>query len=66
MAFVSSGVAESFRSLGGTVPSGITCRKISCYMRDSASRGLIFENAKIFRSLLKFFDFFYVKEIVQS
>ena len=28
----------------------ITCKKIPCYMRDSACRWLIVENAKIFRS----------------
>ena len=27
--------------------TGMTCKKISCYMRDSACRWLIVENAKI-------------------
>ena len=35
--------------------TGITCKKILCYMRDSACRWLIFENAKIFRSYVKHF-----------
>ena len=33
--------------------TGITCKKIPCYMRDSACRWLIVENPKIFRSYVK-------------
>ena len=33
--------------------TGITCNKISCYMRGSSYRWLVFENAKIFRSYVK-------------
>ena len=35
------------------VRTGITCKKIFCYMRDSACRWFIVENAKIFRSQAK-------------
>ena len=38
--------------------TGVICNKISCYMRDSACRWLIVENAKIFRSYVKIFLFF--------
>ena len=38
--------------------TGITCKKIPCYMRDSACRWLIVENAKIFRSYVKHFKVF--------
>ena len=31
------------------IQTGITCQKIPCYMRNSASRWLIVENAKIFQ-----------------
>ena len=33
--------------------TGITCKKIPYYMRDSACRWLIVENPKIFRSYVK-------------
>ena len=42
--------------------TGITCNKISCYMRHSACRGPIVENAKV----LKIFEFSHAKEIVES
>ena len=35
------------------IQTGITCKKILCYMRDSAIRWLIVENAKIFRSYVQ-------------
>ena len=35
-------------------------------MRDSACSWLIVENAKIFRSHVKNFEFFHMKEIVES
>ena len=38
--------------------TGITCNKISCYMRDSACRWLIVENTKIFQSYAKHFKIF--------
>ena len=41
--------------LNGALVIGITCNKISCYMRDSACRWLIIENAKIFGSYVKIF-----------
>ena len=34
---------------------GITCNKISCYIRDSACRWLIVETVKIFQSYVKNF-----------
>ena len=40
---------------GTIIPTGITCKKIPCYMRDSACRWFIIENAKIFRSYVKHF-----------
>ena len=33
--------------------AGIACKRIHCYMRDSASRCGIVENAKIFSSYIK-------------
>ena len=39
---------------GTIIQTGITCKKIPCYMRDSASRWLIVENAKIFKTFLNF------------
>ena len=40
---------------GTLIRAGITCKKISCYMRDSACKWLILENAQIFRSYAKHF-----------
>ena len=40
---------------GTIIRTGITCKKIPCYMRDSACRWFIVENAKIFRSYVKHF-----------
>ena len=40
---------------GTIIRTGITCKKIPCYMRNSACRWLIVENAKIFRSYVKHF-----------
>ena len=37
------------------IRTGITCKKIPCYMRDSACRWFIVENTKIFRSYVKHF-----------
>ena len=39
----------------GTKRTGITCKKIFCYMRDLACRWLIVENTKIFQSCVKHF-----------
>ena len=33
--------------------TGITCKKISCYMRDLACRWFIVENAQIFQNCVK-------------
>ena len=40
---------------GTIIRTGITCKKIPCYMRDSACRWFIVENAKIFQSCVKHF-----------
>ena len=40
---------------GSITPTGITYKKISCYMRDSACRWVIVENAKIYQSYVKHF-----------
>ena len=40
---------------GTIIQIGITCNKISCYMRDSDWRWLIDENAKVFQSCVKYF-----------
>ena len=40
---------------GTIIRTGITFKKISCHMRDSACRWFIAENAKIFRSYVKHF-----------
>ena len=40
---------------GTIIGTGITCKKIPCYMRDSACRWFIVGNAKIFRSYVKHF-----------
>ena len=37
------------------IRTGITCKKIPCYMRDSACRWFIVENTKIFQSYVKHF-----------
>ena len=37
------------------IHTGITCKKISCYLHGSACRWLIFENAKTFQSCVKHF-----------
>ena len=38
----------------------ITCKKIPCYMRDSACRWFIVEDAKIFRSYVIYNRYIYV------
>ena len=40
---------------GTIIRTGIICKKIPCYMRDSVCRWFIVENAKIFRSYVKHF-----------
>ena len=50
------GYCSPFRLDYGTITrTGITCKKIPCYMHDSAPRWLIVENVKIFRSYVKHF-----------
>ena len=51
---------------GTIIQKGITSKKIACYMRNSACRWFIVENAKIFRRYVKVFEFSHVKEIVES
>ena len=57
--FLIKGLNEPYRldqiSKHGTViPTGITCKKV-CYMRDSACRWFIVENAEMFQSYVKHF-----------
>ena len=40
---------------GTIIRTGITCKKILCYMRDSACRWFIVKKAKIFQSYVKHF-----------
>ena len=40
------------------IGTGIICKKIPCYMGDSAFRWFIFQNGKIFRSYVKYFWIF--------
>ena len=40
---------------GTIIQTGLTCKKIPCYMYDSASMWLIVENGKMFRSYIKHF-----------
>ena len=43
---------------GTIIRTGITCTKISCYMRNSACRWLIVESTKIFGSCVEHFSIF--------
>ena len=43
---------------GNIIGTGITCKKIHCYMHGPAFRWLIVENAKIFQSYVKHFWIF--------
>ena len=43
---------------GTIIRTWITCKKIPCYIRDSACRWLIVENTKIFQSYVKHFWIF--------
>ena len=53
------GRRNAFHIMGGhhetIIRTGITCKKIPCYLRDSACRWLIVEYAKIFRRYVKHF-----------
>ena len=40
---------------GTIIRTGITCKKIHCYMRDSACRWFIVKKDKIFGSYVKYF-----------
>ena len=46
---------EIMSNHGTIIRTGITCKKIHCYMRDSAYGWFIAENPKIFRSYVKHF-----------
>ena len=49
----------NFTSHHGTIiESGITCKKICCYVHDSACRWLMVESTKIFQSYVKHFWIF--------
>ena len=42
---------KEYRCIHGTIiRTGVTCKKIPFYMRDSANRWIIVENTKIFQS----------------
>ena len=47
---------------GTVIRTGIKCKKIFCYMRDSASRWFIVKNVKIFISYVKHFRIFPCKK----
>ena len=49
---------------GIIIRTGIACKKICCFIRNSAGRWLIVKNAKIFRSYVK--QFSHMKKIVES
>ena len=51
---------------GTIIRTGIACKKISCYMCNSACRWLIVENDKNFKVMLKIFEFSHKKEILES
>ena len=55
---------------GTIIQTGIACKKISRYMRNSACRWLIVENAEIFLKyfevMLNVLEFCHVREIVES
>ena len=46
---------DYIKNHGTVIRTGITCKKIPCYVRDSANRWLIVEIAEIFRSYVKKF-----------
>ena len=50
---------------GTIIRAGITCKKIPCYMRDSACRWLILKMLKYFEVILNIFEFSHAKEIVE-
>ena len=49
---------QSLRRINLLLTLGIACKKISCYMRDSACSWLVVENTKIFQSFVKYFLIF--------
>ena len=51
---------------GTIIGTGITCKKISCYLHDSVCRWLVPKNAKILHSYVKYFHIFHVEKIVES
>ena len=46
---------KTWHNHGTIIGTGITCRKIPCYIRNSASRWFIVKKAKLFWSYLKHF-----------
>ena len=46
--------------------TGIICKKISCYMHDSACRWLIIENTSIFQRSVKHYFNVPHKKVVES
>ena len=54
-----------FDKIHGTIiPTGITCKKIPCYMRDSARRWLLLKILKYFEVMLNIFEFPHMKKIL--
>ena len=51
---------------GTIIRTGIIYKKIHCYMRDSASGGLLLKMLTHFEVMLNIFEFPHVKEIVES
>ena len=51
---------------GNIIGTGITCKKIHCYIHGPVCRWLIVENAKIFRSYVKHFWIFLRENVVKS
>ena len=50
-------LASSLCKHGTIIRAGKTCKKISCYMRDSARRWFIAKTAKYFAVMLNSFEF---------
>ena len=53
--FIQQTITEMKVSLWILIQTGITCKKTSCYMRNSACNWLIVKNTKIFQSYVKAF-----------
>ena len=54
------------KAFGCLSHTGITCKKIRCYMPESACRLLLLQMLKYFEVMLNIFEFSHVKEILES